>query len=1830
MNCWAEPEPSLDSRMRKGFLAPEEPAPDPTPFPDGLPGVLCHFAPGHAARLSPVMRESSGSILDKACPQIVTDAQAIVRPGNGEPRVISLNPPGVGRTLWEQAVRHSTENCWMLCLDAAVRDGSTAGETKWLYPGRAFLWIPDAARWEVLFRRREGEALECVSLANRVVRVWSDEGAEVSTTVGWVLQASLRRKDGVARVSLPPPPSAPACELLEDAWSRESDGERRFASVRLRFDVRRHRRGATYRLSLEGGSSVEGEWEGATVGACVEEGAESVEQRMRLFRLDSLPERSSSETGDSPFPVAGSLVRRGASLTVELSAVPLGWKGQASLTVSVPRLSAVANSLVAPAPASVAAVSSDEWLSEVTCWKGKLQSLADVPSRVTSVAVARATPSSVSLRWDAPSGNGERVSQYSVEVRDEGEWTEAETTSTPTTTLRGMRPGQRVEVRVRAGNSVGFGAFSDPLAVSTTVAVPPAPTLRATKAKPRLVDRASLELALDGTADGGSPVTGVRVFVVSLRPVRADVAAALVQRFCEISEGALGVCDAVSRAGVCVCSEEEVTEVWRSLGATVGDAGVALCEQALSGSREERETLRPSCRRFEVSDFPPERLCGVFVEAENAAGMSSPSDVVFFVTGPVAPSPVRDVVSHGVRRIEGDRCELGVSVEWDWGGTMSVLSTRAHLHAEVEWRSSSISGTVVCERWRRATVLSDARLRPGMLVESRVRSSNGFFASDWSEWRSSTVPDGLPVKPRVGLVSLGAEGWSDAFDVDAEMRDVGRCLGVTLSREGVVPLGGMMEVQLRERCGESDTRVAPSLSWGWRGGSQMDRHSRFLRSGVKVFAEEADVPGLVERLRRTRAMSDRDIAHPDPRWSEHPLASLVSYRVASRSVARRLAQGALLASVAPASDVKRMLGLAESSWRSVPTSVRTVTVDRHSGPFRAGSAVDAVSERDGMFYSGRVTSVTSDAVEVLFEGFGVSQRVSLRDAGALRHRLSPGETCVALHPDDQHWRSARVLGLSPQGYRVSFDDGGMMVDLPSAAVGGETAAALERLDVAASRVGEPSDRERRPASWKRVVSDGPAVSESVGPTPSVPSPSGQWWGEQLFRRKGWTTIRKWEEAGGFVRMRVFGLCPGVCYEARCRWRNDVGASDWSDVATVCLSPGEPSSPVVARVRPGDVDHHSSRQRCWVDVVPPLWSGGPERPSEVRVEVLDASFGAVGGWTEAARVSPPTAPLPNDSLYEWSDVLWRVEVFVPCGRRWLVRATASHTSGGVRWESEPSAPRQFVSDASSPGPLRLRVSRLAGLSDALQAAGRWIAGGCSGALDVSDTEGATTVACWWDAPASLNGASVTGYQCALRVLVGADDERRPDEGDGAQLSERVPLGFGLVSDAVSLEPGMWTVLPPTAAPVVLVTLPAEGVLVQACARSLSTAGASRWSAATELRAPRAVPVPEAPRVLMSDAKSLLVEVDSAVASDDEDEEDAQVLVLVERPGDRIALDAAVSAWRSVSDAPSAPQSLQVQRMRLEGGAETDDVAAVSVAPGATVRLSGLQEASLYRVRARLWEGDRHSAWSEWSDAVSTSCHERVAPTAPRPAFEGWWSLVSGGASMGYRGMKVVPRARVAGSLRDAVGEVSDDASLTDAVRRVAPAAVTWPRSRGRPDPVKRYRVVVHGAEPVEWAPTWAPRAVSRALPAVRFVGGNGRAEVLTEGRGVMVLVEGKGDLRVEVEAEDVGGLVSDAGSLSLEASEVAASLARELDAECRFVRAVSERHPVSDASAQHFVGPGRDAFERAMQRRSTKPKQPVPTSPQTVVVSVLVAILALVVAAIYPQLRDLVTDILRDL
>ena len=91
------------------------------------------------------------------------------------------------------------------------------------------------------------------------------------------------------------------------------------------------------------------------------------------------------------------------------------------------------------------------------------------PQRVTPKLAAAAE--SVTATWSAPSSRAAEITRYEVQYRHhpDGAWTTWETLASDarTSTITGLQAGGTYQVRIRAENAFGWGAYSDPVAEAT-------------------------------------------------------------------------------------------------------------------------------------------------------------------------------------------------------------------------------------------------------------------------------------------------------------------------------------------------------------------------------------------------------------------------------------------------------------------------------------------------------------------------------------------------------------------------------------------------------------------------------------------------------------------------------------------------------------------------------------------------------------------------------------------------------------------------------------------------------------------------------------------------------------------------------------------------------------------------------------------------------------------------------------------------------------------------------------------------------------------------------------------------------------------------------------------------------------------------------------------------------------------------------------------------------------------------------------------------------------------------------------------------------------------
>ena len=115
----------------------------------------------------------------------------------------------------------------------------------------------------------------------------------------------------------------------------------------------------------------------------------------------------------------------------------------------------------------------------------------------------------IDVEVTAPADGGAPITGYDTEFREEGiiRWgTPGGVVPRRTRNLRGLKPGQKYEVRVRAVNRRGAGPWSDFASATTTDSAtlpgaPPAPTLTVGGDK-------QIDVEVTAPADGGAPITG--------------------------------------------------------------------------------------------------------------------------------------------------------------------------------------------------------------------------------------------------------------------------------------------------------------------------------------------------------------------------------------------------------------------------------------------------------------------------------------------------------------------------------------------------------------------------------------------------------------------------------------------------------------------------------------------------------------------------------------------------------------------------------------------------------------------------------------------------------------------------------------------------------------------------------------------------------------------------------------------------------------------------------------------------------------------------------------------------------------------------------------------------------------------------------------------------------------------------------------------------------------------------------------------------------------------------------------------------------------------------
>ena len=134
-----------------------------------------------------------------------------------------------------------------------------------------------------------------------------------------------------------------------------------------------------------------------------------------------------------------------------------------------------------------------------------------VPGAPTMLVLVEAEHTTLSVRWNAPSDDGDSpITDYEIQV-DGGAWTSLGSTAL-TALLTGLAPNGSYTIRIRAINARGTGVPSDPLLAATRRSDPPSAP-KFLRSEP--TGETSLDLAWDPPAsDGGSPILHYQVCVI--------------------------------------------------------------------------------------------------------------------------------------------------------------------------------------------------------------------------------------------------------------------------------------------------------------------------------------------------------------------------------------------------------------------------------------------------------------------------------------------------------------------------------------------------------------------------------------------------------------------------------------------------------------------------------------------------------------------------------------------------------------------------------------------------------------------------------------------------------------------------------------------------------------------------------------------------------------------------------------------------------------------------------------------------------------------------------------------------------------------------------------------------------------------------------------------------------------------------------------------------------------------------------------------------------------------------------------------------------------------
>ncbi len=139
-------------------------------------------------------------------------------------------------------------------------------------------------------------------------------------------------------------------------------------------------------------------------------------------------------------------------------------------------------------------------------WKATSATTQATPPDAPTLRATANGQRQIDLSWDAPDDNGADITRYELQVSDDGNsWTNLATNlaaSARSYTHSSLSPGTKKYYQIRARNSQGPGAWSEPKNATTQADVPDAPVLRATAN-----GQTKIDLTWDEPDDNGADIS---------------------------------------------------------------------------------------------------------------------------------------------------------------------------------------------------------------------------------------------------------------------------------------------------------------------------------------------------------------------------------------------------------------------------------------------------------------------------------------------------------------------------------------------------------------------------------------------------------------------------------------------------------------------------------------------------------------------------------------------------------------------------------------------------------------------------------------------------------------------------------------------------------------------------------------------------------------------------------------------------------------------------------------------------------------------------------------------------------------------------------------------------------------------------------------------------------------------------------------------------------------------------------------------------------------------------------------------------------------------------